>query len=63
MSPSTSRRSEAPGGEGGRDIPTASRGEKQLFEVQLEVREMESGTMAIQEREDEIARLMNKFGE
>jgi hypothetical protein len=31
--------------------------------VQLEVREMESGTMAIQEREDEIARLVDKLGE
>ena len=30
---------------------------KELFEVQLEVWEMESGTMAIQEREDEIAQL------
>jgi cell division protein FtsL len=48
-------------------MPTASRGKKELLEVQLEVREMERRVddqkAIIQEREDEIARLMDKLGE
>ena len=51
----------------GGDMPTASRGKKELLEVQLEVREMERRVddqkAIIQEREDEIARLMDKLGE
>jgi WD40 repeat protein len=52
----------------GGDFPApASRGKRELLEVQLEVREMERRTMdqkkVIQERDEEISRLMEKLGE